>query len=144
MKNLFNMAALLILISFSACKDDGDELNAHDQKVKELTTNAWGEATVTHADGNLSGQYEDFTIVFTKNASDGFDGTYVIANGGYAFSETSGKWKLSDDLTQILLDSGKEMDFKLADNSLELDFTVSSASGRAGLSGHFVFELKPL
>jgi len=144
MKNFFKATALLCLLSFSACKED-DALNAHDQKVKTLTANTWGNATVTHADGNLSSQYEDFAIVFNKNASAGFDGTYLIANGGYAFSEASGKWKFSDDLTQIILDSGKEMDAELSSTRLQLDFTVSSASGRAaGLSGHFVFDLSPL
>jgi len=145
MKKLFNLAALLIVISFGACNNDDDELSAHDKKVNMLTANSWGDATVTHADGDLSGQYEDFVIVFTKNSANGFDGTFVIAEGGYAFSEASGQWKFSDDLTQIVFDSGKEMDFELSDNNLELDFTVTAGSGRAaGLSGHFVFDLKPL
>lgn len=144
MKNLFNIAALLIVISFGACNND-DEPNAHDAKVNTLTANSWGDATVTHADGNLSSQYDNFVIVFSGNSSDGFDGTFVIANGGYAFSETSGKWKFSEDLSQIIFDSGKEMEFELSENSLQLDFTVTSAGGRAaGLSGHFVFDLKPL
>jgi hypothetical protein len=145
MRNLFNIAALLIVLSFGACSND-DEPNAHDKKVNMLTANSWGEANVTHADGDLSGQYEDFVIVFNKNSSAGFEGTYVIANGGYAFSETNGKWKFSDDLKQIMLDSGKEMDFELSGNSLQLDFTVAAAGGgrAAGLSGHFVFDLKPL
>ena len=145
MKNLFNVAALLIVISFGACKDDDGELNAHDKKVNMLTANSWGDATVTHADGDLSGQYEDFVIVFSKNSSGGFDGTYVIAEGGYAFPETSGQWKFNDDLTQIILDAGKEMDFELSEGDLTLDFTVTAGGGRAaGLSGHFIFDLKPL
>ena len=144
MKNLFTMVALLIVLSFAACNND-DEPNAHDKKLNMISAKSWGDATVTHADGDLSSQYGDFVIVFNKNSSNGFDGSYVIAKGGYAFSETSGKWKFSDDLTQIIFDSGKEMDFELTGSSLQLDFTVAAAGGRAaGLSGHFIFDLKPL
>jgi hypothetical protein len=145
MKNLFNMTALLIVLSFGACKND-DEPNAHDKKVDMISAHSWGDATVTHADGDLSSEYDNFVIVFNNNSSDGFDGTFVIGNGGYAFSETSGHWKFSDDVKQIILDSGKEMDFELSGNSLQLDFTVAAAGGgrAAGLSGHFVFDLKPL
>ena len=131
------------MTSLGACSDD--EVNSHDQKVKILTASYWGSPTVTHADGDLSDQYLDFVIVLNKNASDSFDGTYIIANGGYAFSETNGKWKLSDDLTKLVLDSGKEMSVEVSDQSLRLEFTVASTNGRiAGLSGNFVFELKPV
>lgn len=145
MKNILKLSALLILFNLAACKDDENDLSLHDKNVNMITSTSWGDATVTHADGDLSDQYEDFVMAFTKNSSTGFDGTYVIANGGYAFSEAAGNWKFSDDLTQIILDSGKEMDFELDENSLQLDFTVTSPGGRAaGLSGHFIFDLKPL
>ena len=143
MKKLFNLAALLIVISLGACKDD--ELSAHDQKVKTLTDHSWGSPAVTHADGDLSSQYAELVIAFTKNSSNGFDGAFVIGNGGYAFPEPSGKWKLSEDLTQIIFDSGEEMEMQLSGDHLRLEFTVVPSGGRAaGLSGHFVFDLKPL
>jgi hypothetical protein len=109
-------------------------------------TETWGAPQVIHGiDGDLSDQYSDFAITFTQNPSDGYEGIFVVANGGYAFEEITGNWKFNDDLSEIILDSGKEMEFKLEENSLTLDFIVTNSGGRSnGLSGHFTFHLKPL
>lgn len=141
MKNMFRLTILLALIQLSACSDDKD--NGTDAQTKMLTAEPWSHAVVTHSDGDLSDQYEDFVIVFTDNPSNGFDGTFIVSNGGYAFAETSGQWKFEG--SKIILDSGKEMEFELTENSLQLDFIVPPAGGKvAGISGHFVFDLQPL
>ncbi len=145
MKSILKFAALLIVFQLGACNDD-NETSKRDIKIDMLTASSWGNAQVTHTpDGDLSIQYTDFAIVFTGNSSDGFDGTYIISNGGYAFSENAGKWKFSDDLSKIILDSGKELAYQLDETNLHLDFTVASAGSKvAGVSGHFVFDLQPL
>ncbi len=144
MKNILKFTALLILLQMSACKDDNE--SGTDARTKMLTASPWGNAQVTHTpDGDLSDRYADFAIVFTDDASDGFDGTFVVSNGSYAFSENAGKWKFNDDFTQIILDSEKEMDFQLDESHLELNFIVPPAGGRvAGVSGQFTFDLLPL
>lgn len=141
MKNIFRITILLALIQLGACSDDKG--SGQDAQTKMLTAEPWSHAQVTHSDGDLSDQYENFVIVFTSHPSGGFDGTFIISNGGYAFSETSGQWKFDD--SKIILDSGKEMEFELTENSLQLDFTVAPPDGKAaGLSGHFTFDLQPL
>lgn len=143
MKYLVRITLLLALIQLGACDDDkGGEQSA---QTKMLTAEPWAHPQVTHSDGDLSSQYANFVIVFTSHASDGFNGTYLISNGGYAFTETSGKWKFNNDKSKIVLDSGKEMDFVLDEEHLELDFVVPAPGGKvAGLSGHFAFSLQPL
>lgn len=144
MKNLFKITPLVILISLASCKDDNGP-SKQDIKIEMLTGSSWGHAQVTHTDGDLSDQYTDFAIVFTGNASDGFDGTFVVSNGGNAFAENSGKWKFNDDMTKITFDSEKELEFEVDEDHLTLDFIVPASGGRmAGLSGHFVFELQPM
>lgn len=134
---------MIIALQLGACGDEKESGTA--AKTKMLTATPWGHATVTHSDGDLSGQYGNFAIIFAKNGSDGFDGTFLISKGGYAFSETAGKWMFSDDMTQIIFDSGKEIDIELSEDHLQLDFIVPPPGGRiAGLSGHFVFDLQPL
>jgi hypothetical protein len=141
MKNILKITILLALIQLGACSDDKD--SGQDAQTKMLTAEPWSHAQVTHSDGDLSAQYEDFVIVFTSNSANGFDGTFIVSNGGYAFAETSGQWKFDD--SKIILDSGKEMEFELTENSLQLDFTVAPSGGRvAGVSGHFTFDLRPL
>lgn len=143
MKNILKLIGLLFVLQLSSCNDDGE--NKQEVMTNILTKSGWGHATVTHSDGDLSDQYSNFSMLFTKQPSSGFDGTYFISNGGYAFSETSGKWKFSKDLKQIILDSGKVMDIQLEKTHLQLDFTTASSGGRlTGLSGHFVFDLDPL
>lgn len=144
MKNLIKLTPLVLLISLASCKD-GNEQSKQDTKTKMLTAASWGHAQVTHTDGDLSDQYTDFAIVFTGNASDGFDGTFIVSNGGYAFEENAGQWKFNDDFTKIIFDSEKELEFELSEDLLTLDFIVPSQGGRAaGVSGHFVFELQPM
>lgn len=141
MKNIFRTIILLALFQLGACSDDKE--SGPDAKTKMLTAQPWAHAQVTHSDGDLSDQYENFVILFTSNKSGEFDGTFLISNGTPAFSETSGMWKFEGD--QIILDSGKEMDFVLDENNLELDFFTSPTGGRVmGLSGHFIFDLQPL
>lgn len=145
MKKLIKISVLLILFQLTACSED-TEKSEKDVKIDMLTANSWSHAQVMHSpDGDLSAQYEDFSILFTDNASNGFDGTFAISNGGYAFTEDAGQWKFNDDLNQIILDSDKVMDIQLDETHLQLDFITSASGGRAaGLSGHFVFDLQPL
>lgn len=145
MKNILKAILLLLTIQLAACSSDGGS-DGMDAKTKMLTAAPWGNAQVTHSpDGDLSDQYTDFAIMFTANSSDGFDGTFVVSNGGYAFSENAGRWRFNDDFTKIIFDSEKEMDIELSENHLQLDFIVAPAGGKvAGISGHFVFDLQPL
>lgn len=145
-KDILKLALLLPLIfQLASCGDD-QEKSARSLKTDLLTATPWGNAQVTHAtDGDLSGQYTDFVITFTRNASSGYDGNFVVANGGHAFEEVAGKWKFDDSLNQLIFDSGKTMDIELMADHLQLDFTVLSMGGRAdGLTGHFTFNLSPL
>jgi len=148
MKSLLKITTMLfVLLQLSGCGDDSNEKSKRDVAIAKLTHSSWSHAQVTNTpDGDLSSQYENFVIAFSSNKSGGYDGTYIISNGGYAFSENAGKWKLSDTLDKITLDSGKEMEIQLEEEHLQLDFTVAAPGGgrAAGLSGHFVFELQPL
>ena len=133
-----------MLVQLSACDEDGPS----DTEVKAdmLTAQTWAHASVMHGtDGDLSDQYSDFAMTFSSNPADGFQGTYLVANGGHAFEDASGKWKFNDNLTMIILDSGREIEFQLNETHLTLDFIVPESGGRSnGLSGHFTFELQPL
>ena len=142
-KILFRVAILAMVIQLSGCEDKSSSENT---KRDLLTTNTWGTPLVTHADGNLSDEYSDFAITFTTNAViSGFEGTYIVSSGGHAFNDPSGQWKFNDEQTMIVFDSGREIQFEVSENKLKLDFTVEESDGRSnGLSGHFVFELKPL
>jgi hypothetical protein len=143
MKSILKITVLLIVCQLTACQED--EKNKPDLKTEMLTATSWGHAQVTHSDGDLSGQYTDFSISFTSNSSNGFDGTFSISNGSYAFEETTGKWKFNDDQDQIMFDSEKVMDIHLEENHLQLDFTVAEPGGKiSGVSGHFTFDLQPL
>lgn len=125
-----------------ACKSDNAE-SALEKNTKALTATAWTNPTVTNTpDGDLSDSYNNFVVLFTQQASGTYHGTFVISNGGYAFEENTGKWKFSDDLKQIVFDSGKTMNVTVDDKHLHLDFTVAPPTGGRtdGLSGNFVFE----
>jgi hypothetical protein len=143
-KRIINLIVLSVLVGLSACKDDTP--SKEEVMTNMLTASVWTNATVTHGvDGDLSFQYENFAIQFSKQASDGYSGNFLVSNGGSAFPHVAGKWKFNNDLTKIMFDTGKEMVFDLTDNTLELDFTVSATGGRvSGLDGHFIFELTPL
>jgi hypothetical protein len=135
------VAALLIV----GCKDN-NELTAAEKDVALLTGTTWGSASViNHTDGDLSYLYEDLIIQFVKKPTDGFDGTFEVSNGGYAFPENSGKWKLNADTKKITLDSGRELDFQIQPSTLVLDFIIIPQGGRVkGLSGHFTVSLHSL
>jgi len=135
---------MVVVLLVAGCDDDDG--NAKSQNMKFLTGATWSHAEVQHAtDGDLSDQYENFAISFTSDGGDGFDGTFIIANGGYAFPENAGKWKLNDQLDRIIFDSGRQIQFDVVENSLHLEVNVDAPGGRTnGLSGHFVFDLKPL
>ena len=144
MKTLFNVIVLLIVFQLTACKDDKGETEGAEQ-IKMLTANTWANAQVSHDDGDLSEQYTNFAIVFTSNPSNGFDGSFVISNGGYAFEENSGLWKFNDDFSMIIFDSGKEMVVELSKDHLQLEFSVAAEAGKLlGTSGNFTFDLQPL
>ena len=147
MKLILKIAAVFfVLVHLTGCEDDPVKSD-RELKAEMLTRTSWSHATVTNTpDGDVSDQYEDFVIAFASNTTDGIDGTYVISNGGYAFSENAGTWVFNDALDQIILDSGKSMNLQLEETRLRLEFIVPAGeSGRlAGLSGKFVFDLKPL
>jgi len=136
---------MLAIVSLLVSCDD-DSANFKSQDLRFLTATPWSHAVVRHAtDGDLSDQYETFAISFSKNVENGYDGTFVISNGGYAFSENTGKWKFNDDLNKIIFDSGREIQYEVDQSTLHLDLNVDAPGGRVnGLSGHFVFDLKPL
>lgn len=135
---------LAMIVHLTACDDEPS--SEVETKRSLLTTNTWGNPVVTHADGNLSNDYNDFVITFTTNpVISGYEGTYIVSNGSHAFGDPSGQWKLNDEQTLIIFDSGREIQFEVSEDRLKLDFTVTDSGGRlSGLSGHFVFELKPL
>lgn len=147
MKYTARFLTLVVLLSFVqliACKDDA-EPTAREKAIATLTATAWAHAHVTHTDGDLSDQYEDFIIQFTKSPSGGFDGTFVITEGGNAFEETAGRWKFNDALNQISFDSGKTLTVALTSTNLHLEFFVAAPTAKAlGVSGNFVFDLQPL
>lgn len=144
MKNILTLTITAAVFLFAACSDD--DTNARTQHVKLLTEPTWSHAEVQHAtDGDLSEQYKNFAISFTNSTGDGFDGSFIVANGGYAFPENTGKWKFNDDLDKIILNSGREIQFNVNENTLHLEFSIDAPGGRTnGLSGRFVFDLKPL
>jgi hypothetical protein len=144
MKKILTLTMLMALAQMFACDDDN--VNPKSQDVQLITATPWSHASVIHAsDGDLSDQYENFAISFSKKSENGYEGTYIISNGGYAFPENTGLWKFHDDLDRIVFDSGRQIQYDVDENTLHLDFTVSAPGGRTnGLSGHFVFDLKPL
>jgi hypothetical protein len=146
MKNILKLTMVTLLVQLAACREDAAP-SAREIKLDLLASSTWGNAQVIHAtDGNLSSEYAEFAIAFTKGSTNGFDGTFIISNGGNAFSEGSGRWKFSVDLRKIILDSGKDITFEVDDEHLTLDFVVPPPpNGRIdGLSGHFTFDLKPI
>lgn len=144
MKTLFKVITLLIVSQLTSCKDEPGE-NEHAEKVKMLTASTWANAQVTHDDGDLSDQYTNFAIVFTSNRSNGFEGSFVVSNGGYAFPESSGLWKFNDDFSKIIFDSEKEITFELTKEHLQLQFSVAVEAGKLyGITGNFTFDLQPM
>jgi len=145
MKNPMTLTLLALVSLLVSCNND-DNVNPKSQEIVLIAATPWSHAEVVHAtDGDLSDQYKNFAISFTKKAEDGYDGTFLISNGGYAFPENTGKWKFNDELNAIILDSGREIQYDVKEDALHLDFTVAAPGGRInGLSGHFVFDLKPL
>ena len=136
---------LIGLAQMFACDD---EVNPRSQDVQLITATPWSHASVINStDGDLSDQYKNFVISFTNKAENGYEGTYVISNGGYAFPENTGKWKFHDELeNKIVFESGRQIQYDVTKESFQLDFTVAPPPGGRvdGLSGHFVFDLKPL
>ena len=135
------MFPALLVVMFIACLSDHAE-SAYEKNVNALTSVAWTHPTVTNStDGDLSANYADFAILFTKKEANGFAGTFVISNGGYVFTEVTGQWKFNDALTELQFDSGKTMTMTVDEKHLSLDFTVAPPTGGRtdGLSGHFVF-----
>lgn len=142
MKKIITTLTLLAVL-FTACKEDSDP-SAREKTINKLTASAWIADQVTHStDGDLTFQYEDFSMLLSKSNANNYDGEFYIANGGNAFPEAMGKWRVNDDQTTIILDNGREIDFEFTENTLTLDFVVEpTESGRAnGLSGHFTFTL---
>ena len=144
MKYISTIAILAAVLHLAGCDDN--DMNPKSQDLKFLTAATWSHADVSHTtDGNLSDQYQNFAISFSNNAGDGYEGTFLISNGGFAFPENAGKWKFNAELDQIIFDSGRAIQYEVDKNALHLDFTISAPGGRTnGLGGHFIFDLKPL
>jgi hypothetical protein len=147
MKNIKLVSFLLMLAVAAACGDD--EPGGTDERTKKinaLTVSPWVTVSVEHdTDGDLTFQYEDFSISFSKDPAAGAEGDYVVTNGGNAFPVPFGKWSLSDDLKTLSFTSGQELSIEsLTDGSLILNFVVEpNAGGRIeGVSGEFTFTLK--
>ena len=143
MKTVMKLPALLLLMLVMACGED-TESNPRAEMIDMLTASTWITESVMHStDGDLTFQYEEFSITFMKNEASGFDGDYLVLNGGNAFPEPVGKWKFNDDLTQLIFSDGQELDIELTENSCIVDFFVAADGGRVtGLSGQFTFVLK--
>jgi hypothetical protein len=144
MKSTCAIALTIILLIANSCSDKETGADERTLKINEIVSSPWTNAVVTHStDGDLSFQYEDFSIAFIKNPGSSYDGDFIVTHGGYAFEEHYGKWKLDEVSSQIILSTGKQMEFVLTENILRLEFTVDNTSGRtAGVSGHFIFELQ--
>lgn len=133
----------LLLLGFVQCSKDNDP-DPKTRKIGMLTDISWVTDNVQNSsDGDLTSQYSDFAIVFVSNDDGTFDGDYYLTGGGTAFPELTGKWKFNDDLTTIILATGREMEVTLTEDTLTLAFDIVSSGGRgAGLSGHFTFTLR--
>lgn len=147
MKRIVMYASLFLAVIVSACKsDDKEGTDPHAEKIGLVTSGVWQAESVIHStDGDLTFQYEDFTITFTNNATSGSDGDFLVQNGGNAFPDASGKWSLNSDLNTISLSNGQDMTIEnLSSQSLVLKFIVApSAGGRIeGVSGEFTFHLE--
>jgi len=144
MKSILKITVLLLVL-LSGCHDDNGKSKL-EIKMDMLTASSWGNAKVTHnPDGDLSSQYTKFVITFSNDKTKGFNGVYFISNGGYAFSEITGKWMFNETMDKIILDSGKEMSIQLDENFLQLDFITIPSGGRvSGVSGNFVFDLESI
>ena len=151
MKKIIAIVALGFTGLLVSCNKNS-ESSPKDKAIDMITANAWETESVQHdTDGNLTFQYENFTIAFTKKTSSNYSGEYVVANGGTAFPDAFGQWKILDDLKTIQFDNGQEFEVDLSNGKLKLDFyIVNSGGGRigwgrmSGLSGHFIFVLKPV
>lgn len=136
----------LFAFTLTACSDD-NEIGAREQVINNLTASSWVAEQVLHAtDGDLTFQYEEFSIRFTKGNATNYDGEFYVLNGGNAFPQPYGKWSLNSELNTIMFDNGQDLAFTIAGNDMTLDFTVPAPDdGRiGGLSGHFMFSLKHL
>jgi len=143
-KSIANFIFLMLMLTMlTSCKED--DIDPKDEAINTLTANAWAHAKVSHADGDLSEEYKDFVIQFSRKGTDDFDGVFIISGGSYAFHEIAGQWKLDDSLRKITLSSGKEIDVSMTNTYLIMEFETSNPGGRiAGLSGSFRFQLRPL
>ncbi len=145
---MIRFASLLLIVVAVACgsKDEDPKPDAKAKAISTLTGSKWIANSVEHAiDGDLTFQYEDFSITFSKHPAAGAEGDYTVINGGNAFPDPSGKWSLSEDGHTIFFTSGQEFAIEsLTDQSLILNFTVPPSSGGRveGMSGEFTFNLK--
>jgi len=148
MNHIIRFISLLLIVVVAACssKDEDPKPDAKAETINKLTASKWIANSVQHAtDGDLTFQYEDFSITFSKNPAAGAEGDYTVINGGNAFPDPSGKWSLSEDGKTILFTSGPEIAIEsLTDQSLVLNFIVSPGSGGRieGVSGEFTFNLR--
>ncbi|HEY3405904.1 MAG TPA: hypothetical protein VGK59_21110 [Ohtaekwangia sp.] len=143
MKATLYFSVLLFLFQASACSED-ESTSAKDNMIRQLTESTWIAESVEHGtDGDLTFQYDDFSIAFTSSESGNFLGDYLVANGGYAFADAFGKWTVSEDLHTLMLDNDQELTVEFQGEKMILDFTVNPSSGGRsnGLSGHFTFTL---
>lgn len=142
MKNLFIPLCLLATLWLSGC--DSNELSSREAAIKKLTDGPWSASEVTHAsDGDLTSQYEDFSLVLIESEKNSYDGTFFTANGFIAFPETSGLWRLNEGLTDIVFENGRTFKFSFDKDDLILTFEVPPSDGGRtnGVSGNFTFRL---
>ena len=146
MKKLFTYASILSVLLLSACHDDEKGTDPRTKNMNLLTSSVWVTESVDHTtDGDLTFQYENFSIAFTQTGSSGMDGEYIAVNGGNAFPDSYGEWSLSSDSKTILLSNDQEMTIEsLTEGSLVLNFIVEPPTGGRveGVSGEFTFHLK--
>lgn len=129
------MLTILVLLFFTACKEEPEEGNEYKQteRIRNLTAHSWMVSRLEHeTSGDVSSQYTDFTLTFDDNAeSEEWDGTYNAQNGGLIFPASNGKWRFVENTEYYTLEreDGVIMQIEeLTDNSLILEVEVPSTS----------------
>jgi hypothetical protein len=144
MKQFSILTLLAMTMALSGCSDEHYINSAREYEIDLLTSAPWVTQTVKHTIvGDLTSEYRNFSIAFTRNKVSGYDGQYTVVDGQYAFPELSGNWKFSQDLTQLHLANGLELSITLSTHLMSLEFEVSSdGESTDELYGQFIFNLK--
>lgn len=123
------------LVIVAGCSKD-DPISEREQLINALA-GSWGNPTVIHeTDGDISSQYETLLISFVKDVNESRDGFFIISNGGRAFPESGGQWKLTDNLSAIDNSSAHSWEVGFVNDKLRLVLEIPTSPGRVnGLSG---------